>query len=179
MGLDAHLKLLKATTTLQRSASLKVDSPNTLENVLILTSCSARHCFLKPSRNRTMEQPSTGRKMRGRDVINLAFTTRERRKFWVLRTDLNARRKNIFGSRAAIEFSFREGERLAQRRSNRSIVFTECPEGKRREFMSVEGKTGQILLIGSSAAIEFIFEATSAKAGQRPHLLKGERFKTH
>ncbi|GFU82058.1 hypothetical protein TNCV_517381 [Trichonephila clavipes] len=50
----------------------------------------------------------------------LAFRTRERRKFWVF-TDGPQRRgreKDIFGSRAAIEFSFGEGERHAQRRSN-------------------------------------------------------------
>ncbi|GFV20387.1 hypothetical protein TNCV_4141481 [Trichonephila clavipes] len=61
-------------------------------------------------------------------------------------TDRNARRKNIFGSCAAIEFSFGEGERLAQRRSNRSIVLmSRVSRGK--------------AIFGSSAAIEFIFEA--------------------
>ncbi|GFW14969.1 hypothetical protein TNCV_4659301 [Trichonephila clavipes] len=50
----------------------------------------------------------------------LPFRTRERRKFWVF-TDgpqHREREKDIFGSRAAIEFSLGEGERPAQRRSN-------------------------------------------------------------
>ncbi|GFX80044.1 hypothetical protein TNCV_2890991 [Trichonephila clavipes] len=52
----------------------------------------------------------------------------------------------IFGSRAAIEFSFGGKERPAQRRSNCSIVLT--------ARVSV-GKA----IFGSRAAIEFIFEA--------------------
>ncbi|GFV86264.1 hypothetical protein TNCV_2093051 [Trichonephila clavipes] len=54
--------------------------------------------------------------------------------------------KAIFGSRAAIEFSFGEKERPAQRRSNSSIVLTaRVSEGK--------------AIFGSRAAIEFISEA--------------------
>ncbi|GFW13917.1 retrovirus-related Pol polyprotein from transposon 297 [Trichonephila clavipes] len=86
----------------------------------------------------------------------LAFRTRERRKFWVF-TDGPQRRereKDIFGSRAAIEFSLGEGERPAKKRSNLSIVFTATVS---------EG----IAIFGSRAAIEFSFGEKERPAQRR------------
>ncbi|GFW11541.1 retrovirus-related Pol polyprotein from transposon opus [Trichonephila clavipes] len=75
--------------------------------------------------------------------------------FGFLLTDRNAgREKDIFGSRAAIEFSLGEGERPAQRRSNRSIVFTATVS---------EG----IAIFGSRAAIEFSFGEKERPAQRR------------
>ncbi|GFS93133.1 hypothetical protein TNCV_363571 [Trichonephila clavipes] len=45
--------------------------------------------------------------------------------------------KNIFGSRVLIEFSFGEGERLALKRSNGSIVFTDRVSGGKRSSEAV------------------------------------------
>ncbi|GFS98353.1 hypothetical protein TNCV_2208791 [Trichonephila clavipes] len=84
----------------------------------------------------------------------LAFRTRERRKFWVFygRTATQGE-KDIFGSRAAIEFSLGEGERPAQR-SNISIVFTATVS---------EG----IAIFGSRAAIQFSFGEKEHPAQRR------------
>ncbi|GFW98661.1 hypothetical protein TNCV_2758401 [Trichonephila clavipes] len=103
--------------------------------------------------------------------VSLEFWWQRWDKMLAFRTMFTARVSEgiaIFGSRAAIEFSFGGKERPAHRRSNCSIVLTaRVSEGK--------------AIFGSSAAIEFIFEAVPRVNSRLVKLttliVKGERFK--
>ncbi|GFS71971.1 hypothetical protein TNCV_1702291 [Trichonephila clavipes] len=85
----------------------------------------------------------------------------------ILRTEL-LEGKEIFGSRAVIEFSFGEEERLAQKKKDRTDLI-------------LRGASGVKEIFGSSAAIELIFEAVprvnSRLAKLTTLIVRGGKFK--